>query len=81
MNTIKILTAMFIATLVAGCGTTSWDSGYEDQAEGHPASLVEVTFGGGEAEVTKNIPGDAARGVERAVKSMRGKAPAEQAGE
>ena len=69
--------------LMVGCGTTSWDAGYNNNGgsdpSGHPSSLLEVEFGEGEAEVTKNIPGDAARGVRRAVRSMSGNSAPESA--
>jgi hypothetical protein len=79
--------ALVLVLLFTGCATSSWEAGYwdgedhPDDPSGHPASLVEIKFGGGEAEVTKNLPGDAARGVGSAIKTMRGKAPAENIGE
>lgn len=81
---VNIAVMAIVAGLVVGCGTASLDAGYDDRDNGtdRPASLVEVEFGPfGETEVTKNIPGDAARGVQRAVRSISGQPPAISADE
>lgn len=75
--------------VLAGCGTPSWETGVSDPdvppvgyrpGEDQAASLIEVTFGGGESEVTKNLPHDAVHGVQDAVKTLRGKKPADVSG-
>jgi len=68
--------------MTSGCATSSYESGSYDRDnlsthpgvdEGGPSSLFEMSFGGGETEVTKNLPADAAGRVGDAVKSIRGK--------
>lgn len=82
MNAIRLLIFAFAAGLLAACGTPSWDVAHDGDDPDRPASLIEVQFGpSGETEVTKNLPADAAHGVGRAVKSIRGTAPADVAGE
>lgn len=69
------LTALLLAT---SCGTPSVETGSPDRdaygpAEteaGQPSSLFEMNFGGGETEVTKNLPADAAHKVGDAVRSL-----------
>jgi len=76
--------------LLSGCATSSYESGSYDQddlptntpgEEGGPSSLFEMSFGGGEAEVTKNLPADAVERVGDAVKSIRGKSAPDVTGE
>ncbi len=62
--------------VLSGCGTPSVETGeydrdaYVGESEaGQPSTLFEMDFGGGETEVTKNLPGDAAHKVGDAVKS------------
>jgi hypothetical protein len=87
MKTISIVCMVVCSALMlAGCGTPSLEAGYYDDdygssPAGAPASLFEMKFGAGGTEVTKNIPADAAHGVERAVKSMRAPSPADSTGE
>lgn len=73
-----------LGLLAAGCANPSVETGAYDRDAamspganqgGEPSSLFEVTFGGGEAEVTKNLPADAADQVGKAVKSIKGKSP------
>lgn len=71
-----LMLAIMTGLLAAGCGTASLDAGYRNDdagmtSEGEPASLFEMQFGASGREVTKNIPADAAQGVQRAVKSVR----------
>ncbi len=75
---------LVISLVAAGCGNPSVETGAYDRDAGgmaganevgDPSSLFEVTFGGGEAEVTKNLPADAADQVGKAVKSLQGKSP------
>ncbi|HMO03620.1 MAG TPA: hypothetical protein PKC67_04330 [Kiritimatiellia bacterium] len=62
--------------LLAGCGTPSGETGsidYDaynpsDDPSGQPSSLFEMSFGGGESEITKNLPAAAARKVGEAVR-------------
>lgn len=70
--------------MASGCGNPSVETGARDRDAGAMAgsdqggeasSLFEVTFGSGEAEVTKNLPADAAGQVGKAVKSLQGKSP------
>ncbi|HMO51655.1 MAG TPA: hypothetical protein PKE26_10285 [Kiritimatiellia bacterium] len=74
-----MLMLVLAAGLLVGCGTPSWETGERDpddfRQESSPASLVEVTFGGGHSEVTKNLPGEAAQSVGDAVKTLRGRHP------
>jgi len=87
----KITPGAFLLPLLAlftGCGTPSVETGDRDRdvypttsAEDQPASLFEMNFGGGETEVTKNLPGDAAEKVGDAVRSIQGKSPPEVVGE
>lgn len=82
MNAFRYLLFALTTSLLCACGTPSWDAGYDEGDPDRPASLIEVQFGpSGETEVTKNIPADAAHGIERAVKSIRGKSPADVSGE
>ncbi len=87
----KSIMGLMLASIVllSGCGTPSVETGDRDRdaynqdaatAE-EPASLFEMNFGGGETEVTKNLPADAAEKVGDAVKSIRGKSPPEVVGE
>jgi len=79
-----------VAVCMSGCAHSSWETGnrdrdipeyYEDRADDQPASLFEMSFGGGESEVTKNLPADAADKVGEAVKTLRGKPPKDVTGE
>jgi hypothetical protein len=79
---------MSCSLVLSGCGTPSVDTGERDFDDGNdasqaeqPASLFEMNFGGGETEVTKNLPGDAVEKVGNAVKSIRGKSPPDIVGE
>jgi hypothetical protein len=73
---------LILGLAAAGCGNPSVETGAYDRdagtraesaESGTPSSLFEVTFGGGEAEITKNLPADAADQVGKAVKSLQGK--------
>ena len=79
-----------LVSLVSGCGTPSAETGRRDrdaepyretETADQPASLFEMSFGGGETEVTKNLPADAAEKVGTAVKSLQGKSPPDTIGE
>lgn len=71
----KSLVLSLFAGIFSGCGTPSWEAGARSdddfRDDSQAASLIEVQFGAGEAEVTKNIPEDAMHAVGKAVKSMR----------
>lgn len=78
------LKAVVVASLLlTGCGTPSGETGAYDRDAagssgsdaGQPSSLFEMNFGGGETEVTKNLPADAVDKVGEAVKSLKGKSP------
>ena len=85
----KALIMVMMVGILAGCAHSSWETGAHDRdllpdaydRNGHPASLFEMSFGDGETEVTKNIPADAATKVGDAVKTLRGKSPADVTGE
>jgi hypothetical protein len=87
----KVIPCAFLPpllVLLTGCGTPSVETGDRDRdvypesaAQDQPASLFEMNFGGGETEVTKNLPGDAAEKVGDAVRSIHGKSPPEVVGE
>lgn len=88
MKSFVVLIAVVL--LVAGCGTASYEAGSYDASgmrsvdvdEGQPATLFEMEFGGGETEVTKNLPGDAAERIGEAIKSaVPAKSPPEVVGE
>ena len=75
--------AVAAGLLLTGCGTPSGETGemdrdaggFADSEAGQPSSLFEMDFGGGEAEVTKNLPADAVDKVGDAVKSLKDKSP------
>lgn len=73
---LKILVFIAFIGVFSGCGTPALQTGDRDpdvpfRDESHASSLIEVSFGPGETEVTKNIPEDAVHAVQKAVKSMR----------
>lgn len=69
--------------LLVACGTPSGETGAVDydayspagDPEGQPSSLFEMSFGGGESEVTKNLPAEAARKVGEAVRPHKPATP------
>lgn len=83
-----LLYAGCIGLLMTGCGTPDYETGaydrdaasYGGNDAGQPSSLFEMSFGDGETEVTKNLPGDAAERLGDAVKTMRGKSPPDVTG-
>lgn len=90
MRTKWLSICVFMCALMIGGCATSYESGQYDRddisaypgtEEGGPSSLFEMSFGGGEAEVTKNLPGDAAGRVGDAVKSIRGKSEPDVSGQ
>ncbi len=85
MNAIRTGLCGWAITLLTGCGTPGWEAGYSDDRDygtgEEPASLFELEFGSGEPEVTKNVPGDAAKSVGQSIKSWRQKSGAEANGE
>jgi hypothetical protein len=74
---------VLVPLLLSGCGTPSGETGAVDydayspagDPEGQPSSLFEMSFGGGESEVTKNLPATAARKVGEAVRPHKGQTP------
>lgn len=84
MNKMWSGSLLMVGLFAAGCGTPSVETGAYDRDAGgmagaseggEPSSLFEMTFGSGDAEVTKNLPADAAGHVGKAVKSLQGKSP------
>lgn len=79
-----LLAALVVASLfLAGCGTPSGETGavdYDayspsDDPAGQPSSLFEMSFGGGESEVTKNLPAAAARKVGETIRPHKPATP------
>jgi len=84
MKVLVISGFLALGLLASGCGNPSVETGAYDRDagmmgggsdSGQPSSLFEMNFGGGETEVTKNLPADAADQVGKAVQSLKGKSP------